>query len=110
MAVQAKLKYLRMSPQKVRLVADLIRGRNAEEACHVLNFTQKVAASELLTLVRSAISNANQKGTIDTSNLYIKSIMVDQGPTLKRFKARARGMANQIQKKTSHITVTLDER
>ena len=110
MAVQAKLKYLRMSPQKVRLVADLIRGRNAEEACHVLTFTQKVAASELLTLVRSAISNANQKGTIDTSNLYIKSIMVDQGPTLKRHRARARGMANQIQKKTSHITVTLDER
>ena len=104
------LKYLRMSPQKVRLVADLIRGHGADEACEILSFTQKQAARELLTIVRSAMSNASQKGSIDASNLYIKAVTVDQGPTHKRFRARARGMASNIQKKTSHIKVILDER
>ncbi|OGQ26929.1 MAG: 50S ribosomal protein L22 [Deltaproteobacteria bacterium RIFCSPLOWO2_02_FULL_50_16] len=110
MAVKARLKYLRMSPRKVRLVADLIRGRNAEEACQILGFTEKVAAHTLLTLVRSAMNSASQKGSIDTSNLYVKSILVDQGPTNKRFMTRARGMSSRICKKTSHITLTLDEK
>jgi large subunit ribosomal protein L22 len=107
---QARLKYLRMSPQKVRLVADMIRGLNAEKACQILTYTDKAAAPELLTLVRSAMNNASQKGTVDPENLYIKTIMVDAGPMYKRFMARARGMASRILKRTSHVSVTLDER
>ena len=110
MAVQAKMRHLRMSPRKVRLVADLIRGCTADKACQILSFTNKAAARELLTLVKSAMSNAQQKGVADPASLYVKSIMVDGGPMYKRFMTRARGMSNRILKRTSHISLTLDER
>ena len=105
----AKLKYLRIAPRKVRLVADLIRGKRIEEARNILNFTIKKAAPPLLKLLRSATANAKNNFQLDESNLYIAKILVDEGPKYKRWRARARGRAEEIQKKTSHVTVVLDE-
>ena len=109
MAVVAKLRYLRIAPRKVRLVADLIRGKRIEEARNILNFTIKKAAPPLLKLLRSATANAKNNFQLDESNLYITKILVDEGPKYKRWRARARGRAEEIQKKTSHVTVVLDE-
>ena len=109
MPVTAKLKYLRIAPRKVRLVADLIRGKRIEEARNILNFTIKKAAPPLLKLLRSATANAKNNFQLDESNLYIAKILVDEGPKYKRWRARARGRAEEIQKKTSHVTVVLDE-
>jgi len=109
MPVTAKLRHLRIPPRKVRLVADLIRGKRAEEAQNILNFTIKKAAFPLLKLLRSALANAKNSFQLDESNLYISKILVDEGPKYKRWRARARGSANLIQKKTSHITIILDE-
>lgn len=109
MEVQVKLRYLRMAPRKVRLVADGVRGQRVQVALDRLRFGQRAAARPLYKLIRSAVSNADQKGGIDIDNLYVKSLTVDQGPTLKRWLPRARGRADRIQKKTSHITVILDE-
>ena len=109
MSVIAKLRRLRIAPRKVRLVADLIRGKRVEEAQNILNFTIKKAAPPLLKLLRSAIANAKNNFQLDESNLYITKILVDEGSKYKRWRARARGRAEEIQKKTSHITVVLDE-
>ena len=109
MPVIAKLKYLRIAPRKVRLVADLIRGKRIEEAQNILNFKVKKAALPLLKLLRSAAANAKNNFQLDESNLYIAKILVDEGPKYKRWRARARGRAEEIQKKTSHVTVVLDE-
>lgn len=109
MPVIAKLKYLRIAPRKVRLVADLIRGKRIEEAQNILNFKVKKAALPLLKLLRSATANAKNNFQLDESNLYIAKILVDEGPKYKRWRARARGRAEEIQKKTSHVTVVLDE-
>lgn len=109
MPVTAKLRYLRIAPRKVRLVADLIRGKRIEEAQNTLNFTIKKAAIPLLKLLRSAVANAKNNFQLDESNLYIAKILVDEGPKYKRWRARARGRAEEIQKKVSHITVVLDE-
>ena len=110
MTVTAKLNYLRISPRKVRLVANLIRGKKAEEAESILNFTIKKAARPLLKLLKSARSNAKHNFQIsDESNLFIAKVIVDEGPKLKRWRARARGVAGRIQKKTSHVTLVLDE-
>ena len=109
MPVIAKLRYLRIAPRKVRLVVDLIRGKRIEEAQNILNFTIKKAALPLLKLLRSAAANAKNNFQLDESNLYIAKILVDEGPKYKRWRARSRGRAAEIQKKTSHITVVLDE-
>lgn len=110
MTITAKLNYLRISPRKVRLVADLIRGRKAEEAQTILNFTVKKASKPLLKLLKSAVANAKQNFQIpDESNLFIARVVVDEGPKLKRWRARARGVAGRIQKKTSHVTLVLGE-
>jgi len=109
MPFTAKLKYLRIAPRKVRLVADLIRGKTIEEAQNILNFATKKAATPLLKLLRSGIANAKNSFQLEESNLYIKKILVDEGPKLKRWRPRARGQAYEIQKKTSHITLILDE-
>lgn len=108
MPVTAKLRYLRVAPRKVRLVADLIRGKRVEEAQNILNFTIKRAAQPLSKLLNSAIANAKNL-ELDPANLYISKILVDEGPKYKRWRARARGMAAEIQKKTSHVTIILDE-
>jgi large subunit ribosomal protein L22 len=109
MEVRAKLRFVRVSPRKARLVADLIRGKGSEEATNILTFTKKAAAKILIKLLKSAIANATQKKTIDIDRLYIKKIAVDQGPTMKRFQPRAMGRATTIRKRSSHITIVMDE-
>jgi len=109
MEVKAKLKFTRIAPRKARLVADLIRGKKSEEALNILTFTPKAAARIIVKLLKSAVANATQK-KIDVDRLYVKTIMVDQGPTMKRFMPRALGRATTIRKRTSHITIVLDER
>ena len=109
MEVKAKLKFGRVGPRKVRLVADMIRGKKSEEAINILTFTKKTAAKIVIKLLKSAIANATQKKNIDIDRLYIKKITVDQGPTMKRYQPRALGRATVIRKRTSHITIVLDE-
>jgi large subunit ribosomal protein L22 len=109
MSVTAKLSYLRISPRKVRLVGDLIRGKSVEDAQTILNFTVKKAVRPLSKLLSSAVANAKNNFQLEESNLYISKITVDEGPKNKRWRARARGSASEIQKKTSHITLYLDE-
>jgi len=110
MEVKARLRFARIAPRKARLVADLVRGKRSEEALNILNFTKKAAAKILIKLLKSAIANATQKKTIDIDRLYVKQIMVDQGPTMKRYQSRALGRATMIRKRTSHIHIILDER
>ncbi|RLB04736.1 MAG: 50S ribosomal protein L22 [Deltaproteobacteria bacterium] len=110
MEVRAVSKYIRISPQKARLVADLIRGKDVDEALSILKFTPKKAARLIDKTLRSAIANAEQTKVIDVDSLYVKKIYVDQGPTMKRWMAKAMGRASRILKRTSHITVVLDER
>ena len=109
MEVKARLRFARISPRKARLVADLVRGKRSEEALNILSFTKKASAKILIKLLKSAIANATQKKTIDIDRLYVKQIMVDQGPTMKRFQPRALGRATTIRKRTSHINIVLDE-
>lgn len=109
MPVIAKLRYLRIAPRKVRLVADLVRNKTVEEAQTILEFTIKRAAQPLLKLLKSAIANARHNFQLDEKNLYISKILVDEGPKYKRWMPRARGQASPIQKKTSHVTLVLDE-
>ena len=104
----AKLRYVRISPQKARLVADLIRGKDVDEALRVLKFTRKRSAPIIGKLISSALANAGVSDpTVDVDELYVKTIFVDGGPTLRRFRPRAHGRANRILKRTSHITVEL---
>ena len=112
MESRAVLRLARVSPRKARLVANMIRGKDAAEALEMLKFTRKKSAQMFYKLVSSAVSNAEYKAnddeSIDIDQLYIKTIFVDQGPTLRRFRPRARGSANRIHKKTSHLTVILE--
>ena len=109
MEVKAKLRFVRVGHRKAQLVADLIRGKKSEEALNILTFTKKAAARIVIKLLKSAVANATQKKNIDVDRLYVKKITVDQGPTLKRFQPRALGRATTIRKRTSHITIVLDE-
>jgi large subunit ribosomal protein L22 len=108
MEVRARLRFGRIAPRKARLVADLIRGKGSEESLNILAFTKKGAAKILTKLLKSAVANATQK-KIDVDRLYVKKITVDQGPMMKRFTPRAMGRATTIRKRTSHITIVLDE-
>ena len=109
MKVAAKLRYLRVAPRKVRLVADLIRGKKALEGQTLLRFTIKKPATSILKLLNSALSNAKHNFQLEEGNLFISKITVDEGPKLKRWMPRARGRVSEIQKKTSHVTLILDE-
>jgi len=109
MESKAILKYVRISPQKTRLVIDMVRGKGVEEAEKILTFTRKKAAGIVKKVLKSAIANAAQNPNIDENILYIKEIFVGQGPSLKRWRARAQGRAAPIKKRMSHITVILDE-
>ncbi len=108
-SVTAKANYIRMSPQKVRLVADLVRGKGVGEALIVLQNQPKRAGRILLKLLRSAVANAEQREDLDPDTLVVKTIMVDSGPSLKRFRPRALGRATPIRKRTSKIVVELAE-
>lgn len=106
--MKAFLKNYRQAPRKVRLVANLVRGKKVERALTLLSFTDKKSTTPLKKLVESAIANAKSSG-VNTEDLLIKEIQVDEGIVFKRFKPRARGRASAIRKKTSHISIVLEK-
>jgi large subunit ribosomal protein L22 len=104
----AHLRFLRVAPRKVRLVADAVRGQKVGDALAMLKYTPQAAADHLSKLLRSAVANAEQKGgRVDVDALYVKTLTVDQGPKMRRFMARAMGRAYRVEKKTSHVYVEL---
>ena len=107
---KATLRYARISARKVKIVADLIRGKNAEEALSIVKFTPKAASEIIEKLLKSAIANAENNHNMNISNLYVAEIYANQGPTLKRIRPAAKGSAVRIRKRTSHITIVLRER
>ena len=109
MEARAVGKYIRISPQKARLVADVVKGMNVDKAISTLKFMPKKGAGILRQVIESAVANATQNDEVDVDHLFIKKIAVDGGPSLKRIRPRAMGRATKIIKRTSHITVILDE-
>ncbi len=107
---QATLKYARISARKVKIVADLIRGKEVAEALAIVKFTPKAASEIIEKLLKSAIANAENNHNMDGKNLYISEIYANQGPTLKRIRPAAKGSAVRIRKRTSHITIVLSEK
>ena len=110
METSAKLKFARLSPQKTRLVVNMVRGKDVQEALNILKFSPQKPADIVAKVMKSAVANAEQKGVEDIDKLFVKEVFVDQGPVLKRFMPRAQGRATKIRKPTSHITVVLDEK
>ncbi len=113
MKAVAKQKYVRMSPLKVRRVLNMIKGKNVEEALNILHFTPKRAAGAIEKTLRSAVSNfydRDESGTISTSDIFVKSASVDQGPTLRRFRPMSMGRVGRIRRKTSHISITIEDK
>ena len=111
METTARLRYLRGSAQKVRLVADLIRGRNVQEAVNILQLSNKTAATPLVKLLKSAIANAEHRSKdapVDVDRLFVKEIFVDGGPGVKRVRPAPMGRAFRIVHRTSHVTIKLD--
>ena len=109
MEVRASAKYMRISPRKVHKVLGAIKGKPVESALNTLKFMPQKAAGILEKIIQSAVANADQNPDIDIDLLVVRNIVADQGPTLKRWRARARGRATRILKRTSHITVILDD-
>jgi large subunit ribosomal protein L22 len=109
MEITAKTRMIRISPRKVRLIVDLIKKKNINDASGMLMYMPQKASAILKKLLDSAVANAKQKKYVDIDNLYIKNVLVDGGPTMKRFLPRAMGRATKIRKRTSHITMVLDE-
>ena len=110
MEARASTRFARMTAQKARLVVDMIRGRGVEEALGILTFTPKRGAKLVAKTLRSAIANAEHTSRVDVDALYVKRAFVDEGPTGKRSLPRAHGRATPIFKRTSHITIIVDER
>lgn len=115
MQARAITRNLRMSARKARLVVDLIRGRDVNDAYSVLRFSKKLASTPVEKTLRSAVANAQQKAEkegdfLDVDDLFVREAFVDEGSTLKRFKARAMGRATPIMKRTSHITIVVDSK
>ena len=108
MAWKAVHRYARISARKVRLIADLVRGRDAQEALNILKFTPNRAAGMISKVLRSAIANADE-AEANVESLYIEQTRVDEGPTIKRFRMKDRGRVHSILKRTSHITVVVEE-
>ncbi|MCG8379440.1 MAG: 50S ribosomal protein L22 [Proteobacteria bacterium] len=109
MATSATLKFTHLSPQKMRLVADQVRGMPVDRAINLLAFSDKKGAAVVKKVLESAIANAENNDGADIDELKISSIQVNPGPTMKRLRARARGRADRILKRTSHLTVTVSE-
>ena len=107
---QAHAKYVRISPRKVKIVIDLIRGKSVQEAQAILTFTPKAASPVVLKLLNSAIANAENNLEMNRKDLYVAEVYANPGPTLKRYIARSRGSASHILKRTSHISVALDQK
>jgi large subunit ribosomal protein L22 len=109
MRVRAQAKYIRQSPYKVRRVLDLVRGLPVEDARHVLSFTDRRAAATVRKVLDSAVANAEHNHALDADELFVAQAYADEGPTLKRWRPRARGRATRIRKRTSHITIVVSE-
>jgi large subunit ribosomal protein L22 len=109
MQAKAILRNFRMSPQKVRLVADLVRGKPVGEALAILQYMPHKAAPEIARVIKSASANADHNFQMTPEDLVVKTIFVDAGPVLKRYMPRARGRGDRILKRTSHITVVVDD-
>jgi len=108
MAYEVKLKHLHIAPRKARLVADLVRGKKAEEAQTILSFAVKKASDPILKLLNSALANAKSTKNVPASDLFISKITIDEGPAGKRVLPKSRGRGEIIKKKTSHVTLVLD--
>lgn len=108
MEATAKVTYVRMSPRKVQLILNLIRNKPCDEAMAILKYTPRAACEPLYKLLKSAMANAEMKN-MDVQRLYVAACSVDQGPTLKRIRPAAKGAAHRVNKKTSHINITLKE-
>ena len=113
MQARARQRHIRMSARKVRLVVDQIRGKSVNEANALLSFSKKAAAEPVGKALRSAVANAQMKSqddgaVLDVDDLYVRECFVDEGPTLRRWRARAQGRAAPVRKRTSHITVVVD--
>ena len=107
---RAVAKYVRVSPRKVQIVIDLIRGKKVDDALAILMYTPKSAAPVVEKLLNSAIANAENNLEMSRENLYVAEVYANQGPTLKRYWARSHGRADMIKKHTSHITIVLDQK
>ena len=107
---QAHAKYIRISPRKVKIVIDLIRGKSAEEAQAILTYTPKAAAPVVLKVLNSAIANAENNQNLNRKDLIVAEVYANPGPPLKRYVARSRGSASPMLKRTSHISVVLDQK
>ena len=107
---RAQARFVRVTPQKARRVIDLIRGMDAVQAQALLRFAPQTASEPIGKVLDSAIANATNNHSMDARNLYVAEAFVDEGPTMKRFRPRAQGRASQILKRTSHITVILEEK
>lgn len=110
MEAKAIAKYVRISPLKVHFICDEIRGKQVDEALALLKFTPKRGAKELEKVLKSAVANAENNLSLDRDNLYVKEAYANDGPTMKRFRPKAKGMANPILKRSSHIGVVVAER
>ncbi|HET6725511.1 MAG TPA: 50S ribosomal protein L22 [Gammaproteobacteria bacterium] len=110
MQVAAKHRFARVSAQKARLIADQVRGKPVEQALQLLSFSPRSAAATVKKVLESAIANAEHNEGADIDELKVSTIFVDEGPTMKRFRARAKGRGNQILKRTSHITVMVADK
>lgn len=107
---RAQLKFARISARKVKIVADLVRGKNVDEALAIMKFTPKASSPILEKLLKSAIANAENNNGMSADNLYIEECYANKGPTMKRIRPRAQGRAYRIEKRMSHITIVLNER
>ncbi|MDO4565047.1 MAG: 50S ribosomal protein L22 [Clostridia bacterium] len=105
----ATAKYIRISSRKVKIVIDVIRGKSVNEAAAILSYTPKAASEPVLKVLNSAIANAENNLNMNRDELYVAEVYANQGPTLKRYRPRARGSASPIRKRTSHITIVLDQ-
>jgi large subunit ribosomal protein L22 len=110
MEARAVAKYIRISPRKVRIVIDLIRGKKVGEAFAILKYTPKAASEVVEKVLKSAVANAEHNYDMNSDNLYVAEVYADQGPTLKRIHPRSRGQAFKILKRSSHVTVAVKER
>lgn len=110
MEARAIVRYLRVSPQKARLVVDQIRGKMVDEAISILNLTRKAVSRDITKLVKSAMANAENTKNLDVDRLYVKSAFVDGGPVMKRTHSKAMGRGALVRKRTSHVTIVLDEK
>ena len=110
MEATAKATYVRISPRKVQIVLDLIRNQPADKAMAILQYTPKAACEPVMKVLKSAIANAENNNGMNADNLYVAACYANKGPTMKRIQPRAKGSAYRIEKRTSHITIVLDER